>query len=152
MFTSNTLMNDCKERWREIIIQNDFYYNGKIAWNQRWNSPVKESSVHINTRGSLIVPKALVLQIVGNKLRGINKNLFPIKAKTLMRLGFKWNAKRKKSLSQLWVAPSWPPWVVFLFWISHVWKDTLEWVQRKATELIKGLEIRQTCVWWACSG
>ena len=128
------------------------YYIGKIAWNQRWNSPVKESSVHINTRGSLIVPKALVLQIVGNKLRGINKNLFPIKAKTLMRLGFKWNAKRKKSLSQLWVAPSWPPWVVFLFWISYVWKDTLEWVQRKATELIKGLEIRQTCMWWACSG
>ena len=128
------------------------YYTGKIAWNQRWNSPVKESSVHINTRGSLIVPKALVLQIVGNKLRGINKNLFPIKAKTLMRLGFKWNAKRKKSLSQLWVAPSWPPWVVFLFWISYVWKDTLEWVQRKATELIKGLEIRQTCMWWACSG
>lgn len=42
-----------------------------------------------------------MLQIVGNKLRGINKNLFPIKAKTLMRLGFKWNAKRKKPLSQL---------------------------------------------------
>lgn len=39
-----------------------------------------------------------MLQIVGNKLRRIKNNLFPIKAKTLMHLDFKWNAKRKNPL------------------------------------------------------
>ena len=95
----------------------------------------------------------MVLQIVGNKLRVINKNLFPIKAKTLMQLDFKRNAKRKKPLLRFWVAASRPPWVVFCFGY-HMFekKDTLEWIQRKATELIKGLEIRQTCAQWARSG
>lgn len=39
-----------------------------------------------------------MLKIVGNKLRRIKNNLFPIKAKTLIHLDFKRNAKRKNPL------------------------------------------------------
>ena len=49
-----------------------------------------------------------MLKTVGNKHRRIKNNLFPIKAKTLIHLDFKWNVKRKNPLLLLWVAPSRP--------------------------------------------
>lgn len=64
-----------------------------------------------------------MLQIVGNKLRRIKNNLFPIKAKTLMHLDFKRNAKRKTHFYCIESLHLGLLEVCVLFWILHVCKE-----------------------------
>lgn len=65
-------------------------------------------------------PKALMLKIVGNKLRRIKNNLFPIKAKTLIHLDFKRNAKERTHFYCFELLHLGLLEVCVLFWISYV--------------------------------